>query len=193
MVLMIAPIAFLAFSFRVAIKSTAIIWLPLLWIIYQSQPGANVFGRMSVNIKAPWSRVMLTYSLFVIAGFVAKLFLLFHVWELNTHWRGIIAQLTIRLAEPLYLPLWQVASAINAILAWAVFFRVKQHLLAKSFDLTFSEVWVRREYVVFQAVRTTLSLYAITCTFYILAAMAWQTEWPAVHIILFPWSPRPGS
>jgi hypothetical protein len=100
--------------------------------------------------------------------------------------------LATRLVAPFELPLWQVTSAISAGLAWAFFFRAKRHLLAKNLTEAWPEAWVEREYVAFQGVRTTLSLYAIACTFYIAAATAWQTEWPPIRFILFPWTASPG-
>ena len=93
-----------------------------------------------------------------------------------------------RLADPLHLPLWQVAAAINALLALIFFLHADQVLLAQGTSEAWSEVWVRREYAVFQAVRATLSVYVIFCTFYITAAVAWQTEWPPIRFVLFPWS-----
>jgi hypothetical protein len=108
------------------------------------------------------------------------------------YWLGPLGGLATRLVAPFELPLWQVASAINAGLAWAFFFRAKRHLLATNTTEAWPESWVEREYVMFQGVRTTLSLYAIACTFYIAAATAWQTEWPPIRFILFPSTASPG-
>jgi hypothetical protein len=74
------------------------------------------------------------------------------------------------------------------VLAWLFFFHADQHLLAQGTSEAWPEGWVRREYALFQVVRTTLSLYVIACTFYITAAVAWQTEWPPIRFVLFPWS-----
>ena len=136
---------------------------------------------------------MLGYSLIVIFGFILKIALLFGIWRFaKLDWLGPLGVLATRIVAPLELPLWQVASAINAGLAWAFFFRAKRHLLAKNSTEAWPEAWVAHEYVVFQGVRTTFSLYAIACTFYIAAATAWQTEWPPIRYILFPWTDSPG-
>jgi uncharacterized membrane protein YkgB len=193
MIMPLMPMMLLAFSFRIAIKSTSIIWLPLLWVIHQSRPGTKVLDRIYLNVRQPWSKLMLIYSLFVIAGFAAKVLLIVGIWKsVQLNWPGPVGELGTRLVDPLYLPLWQITSALNAIMAWGFFFRAERHLLARNSTEAWPEAWVRREYVGFQAVRTTLSLYAIACTFYLAAATAWQTEWPPIHVILFPWSPPPG-
>jgi hypothetical protein len=81
-------------------------------------------------------------------------------------------------------PLWQVASALNAVLVWAYFFRAERHLLARDTTEAWPDTWMEREYVAFQAVRTTFSLYAIACTLSITAVTAWHIKWP--HFIFFP-------
>jgi hypothetical protein len=130
---------------------------------------------------------MLAYSIFVVLGFVVKLGLLFEVWKfMNLSWFGPLEVLATRLVAPYEMPLWQVTSALNAGLAWAYFFRAQRYLLARDTTEAAPETRIEREYVAFQVVRTTFSLYAIACTLYIAAATAWQTRWPPIHFILFP-------
>jgi hypothetical protein len=182
-----------AFAFKISIKSTAIIWLPLLWVIHQSRPGTKVLDRIVLSVGQPLEILMLIYSVVVIIGFTAKVLLIVGVWKFaQLNWLGPVGELATRLVEPVYLPLWQITSAVNAVMAWAFYFRAERHLLARNSTEAWPEAWVQREYVGFQAVRTTLSLYAIACTFYLAAATAWQTEWPPIRLILFPWSSAPG-
>jgi hypothetical protein len=182
------PFILLAFSYRLAMKSTAFLWLPLLWIIHQSQPGTNVLDRIELSTTQPWAKVVLTYSIIVILGFMLKLELLSAAWKFeNLSWLGPLGGLATQLVAPLELPLWQIASALNGGLAWAYFFQGRRHLLARNKTTeAWPEAWVEREYVAFQALRTTLSLYAIACTLYIAALTAWQAEWPPIHFILLP-------
>ena len=79
-----------------------------------------------------------------------------------------------------------VASGVNAMLAWAFFFRANRHLVAQATTEEWPQRWLQHEYVTFQAIRATLSVYAILCTSYIATATAFKTEWPPVHFILFP-------
>jgi hypothetical protein len=132
---------------------------------------------------------MLTYSVFVIIAFAFKIALMLGAWRFgNLDWLGPVGVLATRLFAPFKVEVWQVTSTLNAALAWIFFFRASRHLLARSTSDAWPEAWVRKEYAIFQAVRTTFSLYAIVCTLYIAATTAWQVEWPPICIILFPWT-----
>jgi hypothetical protein len=185
---LVVPGILLSFSFRLSIKSSAWLWLPLLWVIRQSRPGSEVMDRIELNTAHPWAKLVLTYSIFVILGFTLKVVLLFGVWRFeDLSWLGPLGILATRLVAPAELPLWHIAAALNAVLAWAYFSLARRRVLARNKPTeAWPEGWIEREYVAFQAVRTTLSLYAIACTFYIAAATAWQTRWPPIHFILFP-------
>ena len=189
--LVLIPIILLSFSFRFAIKSTAILWLPLLWLIYQSRPGESVINRMDYHLHTPWYIMTLMYSGFVVLGGALKIALYIGVWRfINLQSFGPVGELATRLVAPTELPGWQIASFINALLAWAFGFWAVPQLRAHAKHSTEarSEASLRREYTGFQAVRTTLSLYSIACTFYIAASTAWQTEWPAIRFVIFPWT-----
>jgi hypothetical protein len=177
-----------ALAFRFSIKSTAFLWLPLLWIMYRSRPGMQTIDRIKLISEVPETKIMLIWSLFVIMGAFFKIPLLLRIWIFMQLDRlGPLGSLVTGLVEPIDVPLWQAGSVINAFLAWVYFFfRAKRHLLAKDSTEAWPEAWLKREYVSFQAVRTTLSLYAIACIFYIGASTAWRIEWPPIRFILFP-------
>jgi hypothetical protein len=184
---LVIPLTAIAFSFRFAVKSTALFWLPLLWVIYQSQPGANVLDRIRINVTQPRAKLILVYSLFVALAFILKVALIFGVWKFeNLDWLGPLGNLATGLVAPFELPLWQVTSAFNAGLAWAYFFQAERHLLAKNSTEAWPNSWIEREYVAFQAIRTVFSLYSIACTLCIAAVTAWDINLPPIHFIVFP-------
>jgi hypothetical protein len=188
-IIFVMPTLLLAFSFRFAVKSTALFWLPLLWLLYQTRSGINILDRIELNTRQPWTKLILAYSVVILVIFILKLALIFEIWrfwELN--WVGPLGVLATRLVAPFELPLWQIASALNASLAWIFLFRAQRHLLARHSTEAWPEVWVRKEYVAFQGVRTTLSLYAIACTLYLGLATACDAQWPPIRFILFPWT-----
>jgi hypothetical protein len=177
----------MSFSFRWAIKSTSVIWLPLLWIIFQAKPGAKVIDRVKLSVGTALSKVILAYSTFTLAFFVLKLTpILAALWVFNLNWLGPPGIFLTRLVAPFDLPLWQVAAGVNAILAWFLFFRADWHLRAQGTTEELPERRLQLEYVTFKAIRTILSVYSIICTFYIGAATAFETEWPPIRFILFP-------
>jgi len=100
-IILIVPLLVVAFSYRVAIKSTALIWLPLLWIIYQSQLGIKILDRIKVNTKQPWTKLMLVYSIFVVLAFGLKMASIFGVWTLTgAAWLGSLGDLAKGLVAP---------------------------------------------------------------------------------------------
>ncbi len=187
LVVAVAPVILATILFRWAIKSTSILWLPLLWIVVQANPGLRVIDRIRLSVGTALSRVILVYSTFTLVFFVVKLTpLLAAWWVFNLNWLGPLGVFLTRMVAPFELPLWQVASGLNALLAWAFFFRANRHLVAQGTTEEWPERRLQCEYVTFQAIRTTLSVYAIICTFYIGAATAFESEWPPVRFILFP-------
>jgi hypothetical protein len=180
-------IILLTLMFRFSVKSTAIVWLPLLWIIAQSRPGERVLDRVYVQISQPYYKVVLIWSVIVMLAMIFKVGLLFAVWRFWQLERlGPLGVFTTRLVAPYDLPIWQVTSAVSAVLAWVWYFCAKRHLIAKDTTEAWPESWLKTQYVTFQVIRTILTLYTIFCTFVIGAATAWQMEWPPIHFILFP-------
>ncbi len=183
------PLAILSFTFRFTIKSTSIIWLPLLWVLYQSRPGANVSDRIDLMVRQAWYKVILAYSILVLLVLAFKAALLFGAWQFfDLHTLGPLGSMITRMIAPLKVPLWQVASGANAVLALAFFFRADRHLLARNTSQALPTAWIELEYVCFQVTRTTLSMYAIVCVLYIATSTAWEAVWPPVELILFPWT-----
>jgi hypothetical protein len=184
---MLLPIV-AAFAYRWAIKSTAVLWLPLIWIVVQSR-SRDIFVRLAVTVRSYWARVMLGYSLVVVVAFLMKLALLYGYWRLpSLSSLGQLGSAATMLADPVRLPLWQAASAFNATLAWAFCFHADKHLLARGTAEAWPEKWIKREYGAVTAIRWIITFYTIACTFYIVAAVAWNTQWPTFRLILFPWS-----
>ena len=101
---------------------------------------------------------------------------------------GPVGSMAMRIIAPLKVPLWQVASGANAVLALAFFFRADRHLLSVNTSQALPTAWIEREYACFQVMRTTLSMYAIMCVLYIATSTAWEAVWPPFELILFPWT-----
>ena len=76
-----APTVSLAWTYRFALKSTALLWLPLIWIVIQARPGTQVMDRLALMTRSAWSKTMRAYSAFVLLAFFAKLALLFGIWH----------------------------------------------------------------------------------------------------------------
>jgi hypothetical protein len=134
----------MSIAYRWSLKSTAALWLPLIWIVIQARPGTQVIARLVVMTRSAWAKTMLAYSALVLLAFLAKLALLLGIWHLaNLDWLGPLGVAASRLAAPFQLPLWQIAGALNALLAWLFFFQADRHILVPSRP-THSREWHHR-------------------------------------------------
>jgi hypothetical protein len=174
--------------YRWALKSTAVLWLPLIWIIVQSR-SRDIFARLAVIARSSWARLTLGYSVVVLVAFLVKLALLYGYWRFpSLSSLGQLGAAATKLADPVRLPLWQVASAFNAALAWVFYFHADMHLLTRGTAEAWPEKWIKREYSAVTATRWIITFYTLACTFYITTTVAWSTQWPTVQLILFPWA-----
>jgi hypothetical protein len=183
---MYLPIIVSAFAYRWAIKSTAIFWLPLIWIVVQSR-SPDIFTRLAVVARSYKGRMMFGYSIFVAGAFLVKLTLLFGFWRFPS-FAGPLGTAGTQLIDPVRLPLWQAAAAFNAVLASVYFVQADVHLHQRGSAEAWTEQWLKREYGVVTATRCVISLYTIACTFYIAIDVAWNMQWPTIQVVPFPWS-----
>jgi hypothetical protein len=116
------PFILFAFSFRFAIKSAAIIWLPLLWIMHQSNPGMDIVDRIDRQVYAPWTAITLIYSIGVVLASMFKVAVHMGKWKIeNLDSHSLLSTFAIGLIAPNEIPGWQIAGFVNALLAWGFF------------------------------------------------------------------------
>ncbi len=84
------------------------------------------------------------------------------------------------LFAPGSLPLWQLAALINSVLAVVLFFAAKEVLIRMDSKDPWPEKVVIKGYRSMAFVRTSLSVYTIGCTIYILVP---NVEWSNVLVI----------
>ncbi|MCJ2053693.1 hypothetical protein [Methylobacterium sp. J-070] len=185
----ILPITLGSLLLRYSVKSTAIVWLPLLWVLYQSNPGKDVDTRLNLAVEQPWFKVTLVYSLFVVASFLFKLYVYFAIIDIHLpNSLGPLKSLGDNLIDCFNMPLWQVAGFINALLALILYNEAKKNSIRTGTLEAWPDNRVRALYSFIQSSRSAISIYTVSCFIYIMFASASNREWPAVRLILFPWS-----
>lgn len=144
---------------------------------------------MRATISTSLFKLILGWSAFVLLLFGGKVALWLEITQLAdlTHLRALGVWLRA-MAAPQELPLWQLAGALNALLAWVFYLLIDGAVKDHANGLPVSADGAARQWAIFQAVRTTLSLYTIACTFYITAHAAWAIDWPPLRFVLFPWA-----
>lgn len=173
--------------YRWSLKSTSIIWSPLLWVIVSARTIGPVKFRLNEICHLALYRAMRLYSVIILLAFVWKL----TIWlgpqtvALNTDLMPLLEPYI----EPARLPIWQISSASSALLAFGLYFLADWHLrsIEAGKPNRSAEQTIKRQIGATTVVRNSLALYAITCTLYIAWKVSGDIEWPVLEFILFPW------
>lgn len=178
------------FIYRLSLKATAIVWLPLLWIFPKLRPKESVTTRLRLIQHSSWGRFVAIVSFIVLIAFGAKLMLYNEAVLLSQSlFTGDIGRLARHYIAPAELPVWQVASTVNSLLALALFFWADNQLIkledpACAAARRSTDVLLR----VASVTRATLSLYTSACLLYLAVLRAGVFNWPPLGEKLFPWS-----
>jgi hypothetical protein len=177
---------FLSLSYRWSLKSTALIWSPLLWVVISAR-GSGV-PRVDLSLIRDWPlyKVMRLYSLFVLALFAAKVWVFFNLDVMT----ALVAWLQQRwglyvFIAPHVLPSWQLAAGANAAIAWVLLFFAQWQLMSIQHNSpsALSDIAVGFILGTASVIRNLLSFWVIFCTLW----LAWQLEWPHFRVQYLPW------
>lgn len=189
-----------SFIYRFSLKSTALVYMPLLWILHDSLVDALTLKHKLEDIaQSPLETLKRWYSGFVIICLlIVPTTIYFAVgswWKDISNWlqhepRAVVALLSVFMpATPsgLHIEGWHLARGINAILTLVLlqwtYVKLRQiergSLVKAEPSVATLNVWL--------LVRGLLTLYIIGCTLsIIISAVAWNDLWP-IHIKWFPW------
>lgn len=177
--------------YRLSLKSTSIVWSPLLWIIPKATPKIKLLTRLKLIHNSSCGRLILVVSITVLILFVLKIALYTGVIKLNESLSKYIVLSKIEIfIESYNIPYWQVASALNSFLAVLLFFYASNRLIHfETGELNACEDNLTTDYTLRTAtvIRTSLSLYTISCLFYIVLYNASLFELPPLGDKFFPW------
>jgi hypothetical protein len=196
-ILISLPLFIPTLLFRLSVKATSIVWLPLIWIIVRStkvrfnasKDEVLHFSRL-IN-RDSLGRVVVLMSCFTVILFLAKLII--YNWVGKTQILGedmVIADLVEDFVAPYQLPMWQLAGVFNAALAIVMFFWASRMLVSHESGIPLNEtIWKRNDWLlrIGIAIRTTLGLYTTFCLLYILMDKGFAIHLPPLGESLFPW------
>ncbi len=189
--LIILPLlGFPAILYRWSLKSTAIIWFPLLWALRAVAPSDKLLkARLSLFEKSDLLRwVVLPASVAAVLAFALKL----RFWNEAAHaaaaWNESIAGriATIHVA-PGVIEWWQVATVLNSGIAIGLWFYVRSCLRHIELGVPRREVVVERVLGWTLFVRRLLSSYTILCVGYLYVREATTWQLPPFGGKLLPW------
>jgi hypothetical protein len=171
----------IAFSYRFNLKSTAFLWLPLLFIPSKDD---SIEKHLKNERKSALARLSRSYSSLVIAFFIAKVFLLPQVID---WWNNLPTSKILNVwVMPEKLHQWHIAGAVGAGLNLVGFFFFYDQAPQKLRSGTWSETFVKNVAVSLKFVINSISIYTILVGIYL--------TWNAIDFVKFPeidWNPFP--
>ena len=187
--IVMSPMLLPAYLFRLSIKATAPFYLPLIWTVQSGRSAIrNPRRQLKLIRNSGAARIGRVLAIIAVTIVILKIWapsiidaaadLLRPVAETQVNER--LTDLSDRLISAGSIPFWQLASAINGLIAWALYLATDWLLATPPQKATD----VGRLLAMTFIVRRILSAYAIACTVYILAS----ATWPAIRLgPAFPW------
>ena len=155
-----------AAAYRWSVKATCLIYLPLIWLITKAcSAPASVMQALDDFQVSDLRRIRVVVSVGVLLALAGKIALMFTVAGFVGWWNEHKILLFLKpLVAPQTLPLWQLASALNSVLAigmW-LYARHVKHLATTHRQPSDRTLLLR--WRVYSTVALALSLYTIACT-----------------------------
>lgn len=184
-----------AVCFRLSLKSTALLWLPLLWALRPLKPAAEAWSaHLKLKATSDINRLVAIFSTLVLLGLVAKYLFFVAEHELALRaaaWQGWLGQrlgeFVAALVRPGEFPIWQFASATNSVLALLAFFLVRDWLRRDEVGLPAPDARIDRTLGVIFFFRRLFSCYVIVCNGVVVLQLARTLPLPQIGWKLFPW------
>ena len=177
-----------AIIYRFSVKSTALVWSPLLWIV---RPVSRI-----TDIKVTMRRI-LTVNLYKIARIYSAIVILFFVWKVIlfikwTEWHNMYEAWTIlQLARPYVVPEtipgWHITSVLNAITAWIFYLVFDYSYKDMEQGTKIPETRLQYFFTWTGLVNNLFAVYGALCTAYITVQVAAKLNIPPLGVKLFPW------
>jgi hypothetical protein len=176
--------------YRFSLKSTALIWSPLLWAVKPITSREEVIVTLKRIKEQPMIKAGRAYSLIVVSAFAAKLWLLYEWITLKSHYAAskILVSLEPYIV-PDQIPIWHVASVCNAVLTVVVVYGLavwylKEAEIGAEIPTSSLRIFLNTVFTL----RNLLTIYTSLCALYITVQTAAKWDLPPLKARLFPWS-----
>jgi hypothetical protein len=178
-----------AIVYRWSLKSTALVWSPLLWIVRPAGDASPLFLTMRRLVCRGVFLAARIYSGVVVLLFVAKLYLFYKWAEARSSAEQLAAwRVAEALVAPQEIPWWQLAAVTNAVLTWVLFMIAQYYLQELEDQAPIPEKGLQTFFTTTLIVRNVLAVYTAACALYILFTTVDPSLFPPLGSKLFPWS-----
>jgi hypothetical protein len=185
----ILPPFILSIFYRLSLKATALVWLPLLWIVPKFNPASSLGVRLKLVCKSSWAKMIVILSTITLVGFFTKILIYNGTLALSVLIpNGVVSDLVTIYVAPTIMPWWQIGSACNSLIAIGLFFWAEQ-VLIKLEDKEYPTSTGLADSLLrtMSVIRAILSLYTIACLFYLTLGFAALLKFPPLGDKLVPW------
>lgn len=175
--------------YRWSLKATSIIYAPLVFVLHSTfRHVADLRTKLELIKRSDLTRISTVYALIFITAFLLKLVCMMNLPGFADWWNAHpMSQFAALYVAPAEIPMWQLASLTNCVLALAVMGGVRQALLRIELGTPWPEGVLRHALGFTTGVRWLLSLYTILCTGYVTMNAARGWHWPTLGTKWLPW------
>ncbi len=177
-----------ALLYRWSLKSTAIIWFPLLWAL---NAGGNkpLDARLKLCLRSDLFRwLKLPISVTAIGLFIMKLCYWNQLSNIAIQWNeSLFGRIVTIYAGPDIIEWWQFATVLNSLIAIGLWLYIRSCLRHIEENAPRPEANVKRILTVTHFVACILSTYSIVCVAYMYCIEMGKWNLPPLGGKLFPW------
>jgi len=195
----IAPVAF---AYRISVKSTALVWFPLLWALKPLKSTHTSWAQylaVESRLKAPQLIAFWSTTCLVLLG--AKYVLWLSRYELASSTDGLrttleqwgwgsapgLIEWAIAIIRPGSVPRWQIATAINSILGLYIWAMMRRWHVEFEIGHGPTDEHVDRVFAITFFIRRLLTTYVVLCNGYFVLRMAQKLPILPIGPEFFPW------
>lgn len=189
-------ITMIAVAYRLSLKSTALIWFPLIWALSPAKKAERTWPQQ-LRIERDWGvpQLVLVVSLLSLALLAFKYSAWAARYELAMSveaWPRILgatplAEALVAFIRPGQIPIWQVATAVNSLLGIGAYVLISYWLARYKNDDPPRDSTISTTLASGSFVRRLLSSYVILCNLYMAGRLAMKLPVPSIDTRLFPW------
>ena len=188
-----ALLFFPAWVYRWSIKSSSLVYLPLIWVAWNTWPkGVTVQERLEDIVEDLFERFRRGYAAFVIVSRFFLPFVIFATWQQLTH--TLIERFGARLVglylfvgwdTPWSIRMWHVGAAVNAAITFGLWFFAHRQLRARRRSKGLGDSQVNTVLAALTFSRGVLGLYLLGVTIWVFTT---SIDWSTVRFT-FRWWP----
>jgi hypothetical protein len=176
-----------ALFYRWSLKGAALIYSPLVWIVHDST-ARPIRVHLQDIVTLAYHRIQRWFAAFVLLLAAGKVYVYYSWDDFALTWRATPGhRLLDSVVMPEAFPPWQIASAVNAILAWVLYLvadwitaRWNRGLRVKAPGTEMTLRWL-------SLLRGVLSVYTIFCLIYLAASLSGRFSLPPMGTGILPW------